>query len=94
MSRFLVRDSVKAIRFDGTDDYLTVPVNPSLTAFSILTWIKMPLAASSDRVIDWGASGPSGGMNLVLNVSNGRTAATYTMYNSTTTVAGHNMTPL
>lgn len=88
-NRFLVRDSVKSIRFDGTDDVITTSIIPSTTAFSFMMWVKMPTVASSDRILDYGAAGPSGGFNFTLNNTAGRSTGVFTIYNVGSTVVGH-----
>lgn len=61
MSRFKIRDFGKALAFNGSATYLTIPVVPSLTGFNIAFWFSLHKASSQQRMVAYTASGPNGG---------------------------------
>lgn len=88
--RFVVREFTKSIIFDGVDDFVTVPLIPSVTAFSFAFWIKPAVLANNARVIDCQASGPADGFTVVCSTSGGVNNLQFVIRNSSTAVASIN----
>jgi len=72
-NRLVIRDMGKSGSFDGTSTYCTVPITPSVTAFSVAFWVKLGNGnASNTRILDYQDGGPVNGFTFNIGLSGAR----------------------
>lgn len=72
-NRLVTRDMGKSGSFNGTSTYCTVPITPSLTAFSVAFWVKLGNGnANNNRIVDWQDAGPLNGFTFNLGLTGSR----------------------
>lgn len=64
-TRQAVQDIKSALSFDGSTTYFTLPITPSVTAFSVAFWVKIRAFTSNMRLVDWQIGGPADGFTIV-----------------------------
>jgi len=55
-----------SLALNGTADYLTLPITPSTTAFSIGFYIRRDSFTTGARIVDWQDGGPANGFRIEL----------------------------
>lgn len=89
-TRFTVREFTKSIIYDGSNDFVTLPIVPSVTSFSCAFWLKTPPLDVNDRIVDWQDAGPVNGFTFVQSSSGFQ----FVIRNDVTTVAAITASPL
>jgi hypothetical protein len=81
--RLVIRDMGKSGSFNGSSTYCTVPITPSLTAFSYAFWTKPGTNLTTNaRILDYSDGGPLNGFTFVLSLSGSRFAFAPTFLNN------------
>ena len=72
MGRFKVRDFVKAIIFDGTNDDVTFSGYTPPSTFSVAFWVmkQRVTGSNNDRFVDCCAGGPTNGFTIIQGTGN------------------------
>lgn len=69
MARQTIQNANYSLYLNGSTGYMTSPVVPSPTGFCFAMWVKVATTVNNSRVMDYGDSGPSGGMNIAINTT-------------------------
>jgi len=82
-----------ALSFDGTDDYVNLPVTTTPTAYTVEMWVKPAVTSDAEIFVRTDASGPNSAFSHQINIRNGKfehytfDGASYTITSSTSIVA-------
>lgn len=87
LNRLALLNISKSLSFNGTTSLATTPLVPSMTGFSFAFWVKISRFTANDRLIDYGAGGPSGGFLVSVHTSAGYPRLIMQVYNAASPVA-------